>query len=378
MKVMHGVYETAGQNCYSVSGLNAVGIEAETVLIKRNSFSYPYDVYIDVKFSDKKRFIPDLGKLSAFFIKSMFKYDVFHFHSGISTLINREIKIYRLFKKKLFVEFHGSDVRDYKKFSEINKCDDVEKNALPEATVKRNRAVCEIADGIILHDDELIPYLPEVTTPVYIVPLRVIIGDYEPHFVDESAERITIVHAPSNKRIKGTEYVLKAVERLQEKYNNIDLILVENKTKDEAKEIYKKADIIVDQLILGTYGVFSIEGMALGKPVVTYISEEMLAALPKELPIVSANKFTLYEELEKLVLDGHLRKKLGENGRKYAETYHDNVVIAQVLKNIYEGKWAPAHGREAFERVKQLKLSKERELTELAEETGKVSIVDED
>ena len=378
MKVMHGLYETAGQNCYSVAGLNAVGIEAETVLIERNKFSYPYDVYLDVKFSDKRRFIPDLEKILAFFIKSMFKYDVFHFHSGISTLINRELKIYRLFKKKLFVEFHGSDIRDYKKFSEINKSDDVEKIALPDATVKRNRAICEIAEGIILHDDELIPYLPEVTTPIYVVPLRVIISDYEPRFVDENAERITIVHAPSNKRIKGTEYVLQAVERLQKMYDNIDLILVENKTKDEAKEIYKKADIIVDQFVLGTYGVFSIEGMALGKPVVTYISEEMSAALPEELPLVSADKFTLYEELEKLVLDGPLRKKLGENGRKYAETYHDNLVIAQVLKNIYEGKWAPARGREAFERVKQLKLSKDRELMELTEETGKVSIVDED
>ena len=48
-----------------------------------------------------------------------------------------------------------------------------------------------------------------------------------------------------------------------------DLELVEGLHHDEAFERYRAADIVVDQLNAGWYGLFAIEAMALGKPVVT-------------------------------------------------------------------------------------------------------------
>ena len=137
----------------------------------------------------------------------------------------------------------------------------------------------------------------------------------------------------------------------------INFILVQNQTQDKAIEIYKKADIIVDQLYGGTYGVFAIEGMALGKPVITYIMEDVINTFPKELPIQSANIDNIENVLEKLILSPQLRYELGRDGRRYAENYHDYKNIAIYLKRIYDGKQEPVSTRKAFENIKEISLS---------------------
>ena len=112
--------------------------------------------------------------------------------------------------------------------------------------------------------------------------------------------RPVILHAPSSRRRKGTEHVIAACEGL-----DADLVLVEGLHHDEAFERYREADIVVDQLNAGWYGLFAIECMALGKPVVTFLHDEAVARTEEELgtrvPIVRATKETLREQLEPLV-----------------------------------------------------------------------------
>ena len=72
-----------------------------------------------------------------------------------------------------------------------------------------------------------------------------------------------------------------------------------------------------------TYGVFALEAMALGKPVVAYISDEIRKTFPEELPIVSATIDSLTGVLETLITDGKKRRELGMAGRRYVEDYHD-------------------------------------------------------
>ena len=72
-----------------------------------------------------------------------------------------------------------------------------------------------------------------------------------------------ILHAPSSRQRKGTEHVVAAVRGAP-----ADLEIVEGLHHDEARRRYAHADIVVDQLNAGWYGLFAIEAMALGKPVV--------------------------------------------------------------------------------------------------------------
>jgi len=102
------------------------------------------------------------------------------------------------------------------------------------------------------------------------------------------------------------------------------------------KEIYNEADIAVDQLLVGWYGSFAVEMMALEKPVVCYIREEDLKFIPSEmkedLPVVHSTKDDLFEKLIMLIENSKLRKELGEKGRNFVEKWHNSINIAKKLK----------------------------------------------
>lgn len=348
LRVFHGLSEVAGQAGYSVRGLREFGVPANLVVWEPNAFHYDFDISLNIDMN-KKYLLPLWAfKLLFYEFKILSENDIFHFHFGRSLLVNYDLWIFRKLRKKVFYEFHGSDLRDYSYAKTLNKYALSEGYDTGSAKIKkRAKKICKYADGIILHDDELIPHLPDNASDIYVVPLRVDLKKIMPVYVQKDNKVVRVVHAPTKRDVKGSDFVIQAMQELKTKYA-VELILVENKTQEEALEIYKTADIIVDQLRIGTYGVFAIEGMAMGKPVVTYITDEMRQRLPEDLPICSANPDTVKDVLEKLIQDGELRYNLGIEGRKYAEKYHDYRKNAQMLYDIYSGKIEPLQGREAF------------------------------
>ena len=118
-----------------------------------------------------------------------------------------------------------------------------------------------------------------------------------------------------------------------------DLVLVEGLHHDEAFERYREADIVVDQLNAGWYGLFAIECMALGKPVVTFLHDEAVERTQRELgtrvPIVNASKETLRARLEPLVASAAERKRIGAASRSYVEDVHDLERVADRLLDLY-------------------------------------------
>jgi glycosyltransferase involved in cell wall biosynthesis len=144
------------------------------------------------------------------------------------------------------------------------------------------------------------------------------------------------VHAPSSRSKKGTEHVLAACAQL-----DVELELIEGLDHREAFERYREADIVVDQLNAGWYGVFAIEAMALGKPVVTFLHEEAVRrteeAFGVEVPIVSANADTLVDVLRPLVASPEERRRIGAASRTYVELVHDVERVADRLLDLYAG-----------------------------------------
>lgn len=279
------------------------------------------------------------------------KYDVFHFHSAHTLLPrNLDLAYLKLLNKKLVFEFHGTDIRQKKIASRINPLINEIKFDDENYIVKRAENIYKYADSIILHDDELIPEIKRKDL-INVVPLRIDLSKFIPTYPDANNGSINIVHAPSNRRNKGTEYIITAISSLREKYSNINFILLENVPQDVAIKYYLNADIIIDQVLCGFYGVLSLEAMALGKPVITYVTDYLKERLPEELPIVSASPYSLNQELETLINNADLRKALGINGRKYVEKYHDCNKNSQVLWDIYNHESDYLIGREAFKRV---------------------------
>lgn len=353
MKIMHGMREIAGQAYYSVKGLRSNGYDAKLILWDESTLKYPYDVCL--KMVQGKRYMYPIYVVKTFvnFVKCAFKYDTFHFHFGHSLMPwNMDLPILRLLKKNIFFEFHGSDVRQESIAYRENHFWREVRLTNEEKLRTRMLKLGKYAKAFIIHDDELLPHFVSEYKP-YIVPLRIDPERLTTKYPDPGKKSVTIVHAPSNRGFKGTSYVHEAIEKLKEKYD-IEYILVEEMTQDEAFKEYLKADIIVDQIIGGTYGVFAIEAMGMGKPVITYITDKMRKTFPDELPIVSASPLTIESEIEKLILDGQRRHNLGVKGRKYIETYHDCRKNAKILARIYEGKADKIDGKAVFEEVKEL------------------------
>ena len=83
--------------------------------------------------------------------------------------------------------------------------------------------------------------------------------------------------------------------------------------------LYQEADIIVDQILCGSYGLLSVESMALGKPVITYIRPDLVNTFPGDLPVVSANPDNIYDAIQMLLEQPVLRYMLGVMGRRYVK-----------------------------------------------------------
>jgi glycosyltransferase involved in cell wall biosynthesis len=146
--------------------------------------------------------------------------------------------------------------------------------------------------------------------------------------------RPLVVHAPSNRERKGTAHVEEACARLP-----VDLEVIHGLPHEQAVEIYRRADIVVDQLNAGWYGLFAIEAMALGKPVVTFLHDEAVRrteeAFGVEVPIVNATAKTLEGELRALVDSPDRRRRRGEASRAYVEAVHDDERVADRLLDLY-------------------------------------------
>lgn len=327
MNVLHGMSEISGQGIYTVRGLCRNGVKAELALFSDAKNIHAADIILDRE---------DRQAVREFAERMAKETDVFHSHAGDTILPDQsDLDLFRDNDVKIFAEFHGTEIRYI--FNDATLPFAPRESISSEEREQRQKRLLDLigkSDGIILHSEGQYPYLPQpLSTPVYIVPLRVDIGRLEPRY-ETGNERLRIVHAPTNRQFKGTEGILRSLEHVKEDF---ELVLVEGKTSEEALDIYRTADIIIDQISGGSYGVLAIEAMALGKPVVAYISEQTKLRHPL-LPVVSADFDSLSEVVSSLISDRQRRIRLGELGRQYVERYHDDVRVTALLKDIYAGK----------------------------------------
>jgi len=232
----------------------------------------------------------------------------------------------------------GSDVRQYSKAIKMNKYmefikETYFKNIDENKNIEKIKFLSTWIDNCITADGELIEYVRPYYKKCFSYRTSIDLKAYC-YTEFESRERILIVHAPTNPEVKGSRYIITTLEKLNQKYD-FEFKLIQGIPHNEAKHIYKIADIVIDQVILGEYGSLAVECMAMGKPVICWISDFSKEKLPKELPIVSASIDNLYEKVESLIIDSKLRRQLGLKGRNYVEKYHDINKTAKELINIY-------------------------------------------
>ena len=94
--------------------------------------------------------------------------------------------------------------------------------------------------------------------------------------------------------------------------------------------------MVVDQLRIGWYGVLAVEGMALGKAVISHVRNDLQHHLGSNPPLAYADPTSIKETLRNLIRDAGQRELLGRRARDYCVQTHDAQVVARQLSGIYE------------------------------------------
>ncbi|MFI7210064.1 glycosyl transferase family 1 [Micromonospora maritima] len=142
--------------------------------------------------------------------------------------------------------------------------------------------------------------------------------------------RPVVLHAPSNRWTKGTDRLLPQLQELHDR-RIIELRLVEGLPHGEMRRLVQDCDIVVDQLVMGSYGTFSCEGMAAGKVVVAYLSEGPHRVAGVRPPIANATPSTLVKTIESLLDDRPAAAALAAEGLRYVRDHHDGRRTAEVF-----------------------------------------------
>ncbi len=189
----------------------------------------------------------------------------------------------------------------------------------------------EYVDTFIVQDPEMREYMPNA----HVVPRGIDLSEWQTVGI-ERTERPLVVHAPSKSELKGTRFLLEAVEELRQEGVPFDFQLIQGMPHAEAAAAFRRADIVVDQLVIGWYGVVTIEALALGKPVIVYVREDLARDFTPRIPIANANPDTVKAVLRDLVADYEQRVALAEAARPFVEQVHDVRTVARLLRERYD------------------------------------------
>lgn len=339
IRVLHGLSGAAGQPGTLAQAQRRLGCRAESVCLGESKYGYDADHFLP-------RETANPGALHRFLIDASNRFNVFHFYfrpffypnsKSLAFPTGLDLLMLRAAGKVVVFHYRGSEVRTAERFRELSPFHYVDENPanifgnFPTPTVTAFREYVQgVANLVLVPDPELQSYVPGAT----IVPRAIDLTKWEFVGVPDQKEPL-VVHAPSRRVVKGSDAVLRAVSDLRAEGLEFEFALIENLSNEAAREIYRRASIVVDQLRIGWYGVLSVEAMALGKAVIAYVRDDLVEHLGAPVPLQNANPNTVKDALRELIQRPDRRKELGLRGRRYCEEVHDADLVARNLIDLY-------------------------------------------
>jgi glycosyltransferase involved in cell wall biosynthesis len=304
-------------------------------------------------------------------------YDIFHFYNdrgiiepaggygsprfGISL---REMEIYRRADKRLYTYAYGADHRLRQKTLALGKwtlcsecpdpgtfcvCDDDGGGAMLKVIREHSTAV--IAHGLamkIIPGARNIPYLAvDVSKLRPKLPRRV------------NPDQFVVGHFPNHGYFKGSKYLEAAIVKLQAEGHNVELLQLSGKPNDKILEAMGEIDVLVDQLVSGSFGLTAIEGMALGCPVICYLHDGIAIAEPDACPVIPANPDTITDVLRDLMSDPERLAEARVSGPLYVKANYSIDSLARHLAKLYleTADFPESLKREIATRAENLRVS---------------------
>jgi glycosyltransferase involved in cell wall biosynthesis len=340
LRILHAPRNIASQASDAVAALRRRGHHAE-VWESRSDVPEGADRMLDLS--------RDGGGASAMaaIADAVDGFDVIHFHFG-RTLSGRvlppywDLPVLRALGKRVYFTYHGSEIRLARVFRERNPWADLfgGVEALDDdRTEKALQVMRTYANRLFVVSVNYLDYVPD--------------AEYLPRILDLAAwperppcqnERPVIVHAPSERGTKGSDIILAALESLRDEGVAFDLQLLDGVPHGVIHDVLSRADMVIDNVIAGSYGIISLEAMASGMVAVSNMSEALRSAHP-DAPVVPIDPDTIVETLRRLIRDRGERQALAERGRTFVRAVHDADRIAERLEAAYRAPVTPVSDR---------------------------------
>jgi hypothetical protein len=272
-------------------------------------------------------------------------HDVFNLHFGygffdqaIADLdyLKRAGKVVNLF-------FHGCDVRDSKRVIatyEYSACKQCWPMACNANRKEIRRWADAHADNILVSTPDLLEFFESAVWLPQSAPVAAIQAGAELERRQQRVKRgrnarIRIAHAPSSPQLKGTHYIREAVAELAAAGQPVELVELTGMAHGNVLKALAASDIVVDQLLIGAYGVVTIEALALGKPTICYIRDDLRPYYTEELPVFAASVETIRDRISELVERREEWPAIGAASMSYAWRVHDETAVAKRLMALY-------------------------------------------
>jgi hypothetical protein len=251
-------------------------------------------------------------------LRHVHKYDILHFHAFGGITFYLDFPLWKLLGKKIVLHYHGSELRRFGREMPFAKLADIRLVSTPD----------------LLQYGEGLSWLPTA--------IDLDLYPYNPIKIKEECDNFLIVNAAGSLTHgiakKGTIYIRRAMRHTMIKMRNVSFKELFGVKHSDAIQEYKKADAIIGQTMVGWYGLFEMECMAMGIPVITYINPEYLQGIQR-IPVMNCGQNSAYG-IEMCVRDmveiKTLREHYSREGRKYIEAVHSLEFIGEYLTKIYE------------------------------------------
>jgi len=306
MKILH-LNNPAQVASNLVKAQRKLGVDSNLVITgnKHLHDNYDYDLsYIPTKYFQGKI---DLCRKLYGLIQDC---DILHYHGqAISTGYRDLIMWAGIMNKPVIIHYHGSEIRNKKPSKFTN------------AFVKHTY----VSTPDLLKSVPEAEWLPNPTNLE-----KIVYSDLDIN------EKLVILHAPSNRKIKNTQAVIDAIEVLKEEGIKVELNLAENLEHDKLMRMISQSHVVIDWVNpdFGIYGVLSIESMATGRPVICTLTDSLYKEY--DLPIINCQPNDLSNTIKNIFSTSKNLIEKGKLGYDFVHKYHDSSEIAKKVINRYE------------------------------------------
>ena len=259
MKILH-LNNPAQVATNLVRAQRELGIDANLAVTSTKGWHTNFDHNLSEIDTSSIKGKMDVGKKLYDLIKEC---DILHYHGQAVSQGYRDLVMWSgIMGKPVILHHHGSEIRnkDYPKFA---------------SNLVKYRYVST---------PDLLEFVPEaewLPNPVNLKGLK--------YSEIDITGPLKILHAPTDRDVKNTKAVEEAILQVKEEGLDIQFTIIEDIKHSELLEQISKHDLVIDWLNpdYGIYGVFSIESMALGRPVICSLTDSLYEKY--DLPIISIN-----------------------------------------------------------------------------------------